>query len=124
MWATEGAGGGMVARVRPGTGCWMCLQLHIADGTLPLPSAIPGATLQPRGCAHPTFTGTSFDLATVANPAVRVAVAQLLGRSPAEQDVSVCSLRAADDWAPAPIWETTRLAVHYRCGQCSVARAA
>jgi hypothetical protein len=124
VWATEGAAGGVVARVRTGTGCWMCLQLHIEHGTLPQPTAIPGAEVQPRGCAHATFVGTSFDLAPVSNQAVRVAVAELLGRSPAEQDVSICSLRDGEEWAPVPQWESRAPAAHPECVACGAARAA
>lgn len=122
--ATEGGAGGMVARVRPPKVCWVCLQWHIEDRTLPEPTAIPGATLQPRGCAQLTFEGTSFDLATVSNQAVRVAISELIGESAPDQDISVCSLRDGSAWASAPRWETAQLQPHSRCTKCSAANAA
>jgi ThiF family len=124
VWATEGAGGGFVARVTHDTGCWLCLQLHIRDGALPVPSRIEEDTVQPRGCATPTFTGTSYDLAAVANQAVRVAVAQLLGRSPRDQDITICSLWDGVAWLAAPRWECTRLERHPECALCPAAIAA
>ena len=124
VWATEGATGGVVVRVRQDTGCWLCLQLHIRDETIAPPAAIPGATVQPRGCASPTFTGTAYDLAPVSNQAVRVAVAQMLNSSVQEQDVSICSLYSNSEWLPVPKWDSGHLTVHPECARCSEALAA
>jgi hypothetical protein len=123
-WATEGAAGGVVAKIIPPTVCWVCLQWHLEHRSLPEPTAIPGATLQPRGCAHRTFEGTSFDLATVANQIARVAIRHLIGESPPRSELSVCSLRDGSSWADAPIWQTAELPAHPNCSKCSVADAA
>jgi hypothetical protein len=114
-WATEGAAGGAVVRVRPGPGCWLCLQHALDDGTVPLPSADPEETIQPRGCASPTFTGANYDLAPVAAQAARVAVATLTGDGTAE-DISIMSLRDSDGRTlPAPNWQCFPLEVHRAC---------
>lgn len=74
--ATEGARGGLVGYTTPQfPGCWMCLQLALSDGTVPIPPSDPDGLTQPRGCASPTFTGTSYDLLPVVAQAARVAVA-------------------------------------------------
>jgi molybdopterin/thiamine biosynthesis adenylyltransferase len=117
-WATEGAAGGVVARVTHRGGCWMCLQLHIRDGTLPVPPRLEQGTVQPRGCSSPTFTGTSYDLATIANQAVRAAVAQLLDRGGPAGDVAVCSLHDGVDWLATPSWRHAPLEHHPECGLC------
>jgi len=122
--ATEGAAGGLVARVGGQRGCWMCLQHALDDGTVPLPPSEPQATVQPRGCASVTFTGSSFDLAAVANQAVRVAVATLLGYDDAHQDVSVLSLHENTEALPAPRWHSQPLSPHPACVACSSAHAA
>jgi hypothetical protein len=118
VWATEGAAGGVVARVTAANGCWMCLQLHIRDRALPEPYRLEQDTVQPRGCATPTFTGTSYDLAAVSNQAVRVALAQLLGRDLRGVDVTVCSLRDDQGWLPTPLWSSAPLERHGECELC------
>jgi molybdopterin/thiamine biosynthesis adenylyltransferase len=124
-WATEGAAGGVVARLYPGAACWMCLQHALDDGTVALPPADEQATVQPRGCASTTFTGAAFDLAPVSNQAVRVASATLLGTSPREHDLSILSLRGpAGTPLAAPTWQSQPMEAHPRCVACAVERAA
>ncbi len=119
--ATEGARGGMVARIDPGsTGCWMCLQLHLEDGSVPTPPRERTATVQPRGCASLTFTGAGFDVAPIAMQAVRVAVACLIGQ--AGPDIFICSL--PDDGISPPDWETFDLVSHRQCQRCALENAA
>lgn len=124
VWATEGAAGGVIALVDGSGGCWLCLQHALEDGTIPLPPADLQATIQPRGCASPTFTGAAFDLAPVSNQAVRMAVAALLGHG-GDADVCVMSLRD-DKGAPLPVpsWATYPLTRSVGCDACRSARAA
>ncbi|HEX3055045.1 MAG TPA: hypothetical protein VHP82_02770, partial [Gaiellaceae bacterium] len=119
--ATEGAQGGIVARVLPGaTGCWLCLQQALYDADIPVPPHDEMGTVQPRGCGSRTFTGTAFDLLPIAAQAVRVAVRTLLdGKSGA--DVFVCSL-AGDSGAPH--WTAHELERRASCPGCGTAMAA
>lgn len=116
--ATEGARGGIVASTSPRRpGCWLCLQLGLSDGTISPPPSDPGATVQPRGCASPTFTGTSFDLAPVVSQGVRIATSLL--HHDVEDVIQVCSV-PADGIGPAT-WDSAPLHPHERCSVCSTA---
>jgi hypothetical protein len=117
--ATAGAYGGLVAFIPPNrAGCWWCMLHHRADHTLPFPPAAPEetATVVPVGCAEPTFTGTSADLATIAVHAARVAIDQLT--TPAQRmrgNVYVAALRDHHG-RPTPVrWRTRILTVHPDC---------
>lgn len=124
VWATEGAYGGVVARVQPGeTGCWFCLQLALDDGSIVAPPREPAGTTQPRGCGTPTFTGESFNLLPIVAQAARVTTGVLLQTLPIGQDVSVMALRAGNDATPAPIWTTYSLERYSRCPVCASADA-
>jgi hypothetical protein len=120
--STEGAWGGRVVLLRPNaTGCWHCLQRALDDGRVPLPPAEPTGSVQPRGCATRTFTGTSFDLAEVVAQAARTAVRALAaaeappGALPA---VAVVELHGADGPLPAPRWTTYELPPDAGCELC------
>jgi hypothetical protein len=121
VWGTEGARGGLVAHVRPGiTGCWMCLQYHLEEETIPLPAREQTPHLQPRGCAALTYSGSGFDLAPTVAQAARVATAALAGKEATEMDrgdVFVCSFEE-DPFAP-PRWSTHALEPHPRCDTCA-----
>lgn len=123
VWATEGARGGLVAHVRPSeTGCWMCLQYHLEDETIPLPAREETPHLQPRGCAALTYSGAGFDLAPTVSQAARVATAALSSKASADgSDVFVCSF-ADDPYAP-PVWTSHALEPHPRCEPCAVRRS-
>ena len=119
VWATEGAAGGAVARIDGSAGCWACLQQALDTGAIALPPADMQATVQPRGCATPTFTGAAFDLAPVSNQAVRMAIATLVGTPNPAADVCVLSLRDGDGVPLAvPSWSTHPLPVSAACGAC------
>jgi ThiF family/Prokaryotic E2 family B len=126
IWATEGGWGGAVAEFAVGAaGCWYCLQLRLADGTIPTPPAEPSSNVQPRGCSAPTFSATSFDMLEIVSQAMRAARRLLLaptGRSM----VHVCSTRNADGSERlAPEWNSYDLQAHPECRCCSaIARAA
>jgi molybdopterin/thiamine biosynthesis adenylyltransferase len=115
--ATEGAKGGIVARVVPGRGgCWMCLQLHIEDGSIELPGHAEPLTLQPQGCNSLTYTASSFDLLPVTAQAARVAASTLSPTEGSAESVAfVCSLE--QNLTP-PSWKTTALNPHPDCPRC------
>jgi molybdopterin/thiamine biosynthesis adenylyltransferase len=121
--ATEGARGGQVALIVPGAGgCWFCWKLHTQadnDGkpAIELPPYEPGATVQPRGCAFPTFTGASFDLLPLTAQAARAAAAAVQRESGVESTVWVCSVPA--DGVEPPEWQTFPVAVHPECPLCA-----
>lgn len=120
--ATNGAWGGVVARIVPGqtAGCWACLAHHRADGTVPIPAADPvGDTLAPVGCVEPTFRGAAADLDTIALHAVRVttdALAGSAGQGSLDADLHVATLRTARGLVPAT-WQISAIAVHPNCRQ-------
>jgi molybdopterin/thiamine biosynthesis adenylyltransferase len=122
-WATAGAWGGVVARVLPNRpGCWMCLEHHTNDATIPAPNADPAGGIQPPGCADPTFTGASFDLAEITLAGVRLAIATLLLDKPDRYpdvpwDVAVINLR---DTTGTPHFDvqTFPLTAHPSCQRC------
>jgi hypothetical protein len=121
--ATEGARGGQVALIGSGAGgCWFCWRLYTepdahGDRLIVPPPADADATVQPRGCASPTFTGASFDLLPVVAQAARVASAILASDAGFHSTVWRCSI-PANDLDPA-VWESTPLPVHPSCPFCS-----
>jgi molybdopterin/thiamine biosynthesis adenylyltransferase len=125
---TEGARGGLVARVVPGiTGCWMCLQLHLDEGTIPVPAREETATVQPRGCSTLTFVGAGFDISPVIAQGARVA-ASMLTEGPAgdepegdRRDVFVYSF--AEARPSPPRWSSHRLTPHPKCPACAASDA-
>lgn len=119
---TEGARGGLVARVVPGvTGCWMCLQRHLGDnGEIPAPPHDKTATVQPRGCSTLTFRGAGFDIAPVIAQGARVAASMLSDGAEggdARRDVFVCAF--GDDRLLPPQWSAHRLTPHPECSACA-----
>ena len=122
---TQGGWGGKVFRVLPDRteGCWMCYRLACEDGTIPEPPADPKGTVQPVGCADPTFTGAGFDMAQVALTGVRIAVATLCGGTAsgypeAAWDVLHIALRADDGKLIAPAFAEHIIKRHAQCPRC------
>lgn len=129
--ATEGGWGGRVARFLPAPDqpCWSCLLHHIADepdedagkpGRL-VPPSNPAGTVEPKGCSHPTFTGSGVDVAEVALNGVRLAISTMCsahdGGYPASNwNVGVLRLRGADDSSIPCTSETHTIKVHPDCG--------
>ncbi len=116
--ATRGAWGGIVARFRPdGEACWYCLSLTMEEGAIEAPPEDPVGEVQTVGCASPTFTGTSFDLAPVSAMATRMVAMTLAPASygSCDWDVAVYALRDADGAALAGCWTSYRLSRHARC---------
>lgn len=127
IWATEGGWGGAVAEFgpgHPGDGCWYCLQLRLADRSLPVPPAARGEAVQPRGCSTPTFTGPSFELQEIVMQAMRATRRMLL--APSERSLlHVCALRDPEGGElMAPAWASYALLAHPSCPCCTVAQAA
>jgi len=124
--ATNGAWGGRVVRICPGKtpGCWVCLQHALDEGVIPVPPEAPGEFVQPEGCANPTFTGASFDIAQVWAVGVRLALGTLTGESNhgypnTDWDVAVLSLRQPGGRPLVPCWETFALQRHPSCVVCA-----
>jgi molybdopterin/thiamine biosynthesis adenylyltransferase len=115
--AADGAWGGVVAALKPDSeACWYCIQWAMADGTIEPPPA-DTATVQPVGCASPTFTGANFDLTPVAAMATRMAVMTLIGETYGEGawDVAVLALRDAEGRPLPGSWTTYPATRHPRC---------
>ncbi len=117
--ATEGARGGLVARITPSEGgCWMCLQLSIEDGSIPLPGHEEPATLQPQGCNSLTYTASAFDLLPVVAQAARVAVSTLAEDDDEAGSVAfICSLE--EPRLLPPSWSTHPIKPHPDCPLCN-----
>jgi hypothetical protein len=114
-WGTEGGWGGAVAWIDPDSGgCWHCMQLSFADGTVQLPPAAPAEAIQPRGCADPTFAAAGFALTPISAQAARTAARALTGVL-AGSEVSVCALQEDAGELAAPRWRTDPVRVHKDC---------
>lgn len=112
---TEGAWGGIVARLEPGrTGCFHCYYSAL-DKAIPLPPTDRAdGRIAPTACSDTTFTGAGFELTPLADEAVRIAVARLCegvdsGYPPANWDVATLSLRDADGNLMVPTWQAYKL---------------
>lgn len=121
---TLGGWGGKVFRIRPGTGCgcWFCYRLFCEEGTIPEPACAPNdhGTVQPTGCADPTFTGAGFDMLHFALAGVRLVVSTLCegsprGYPPAGCDVIHIRLRDDDGSFVTPHYETYNITPHPEC---------
>jgi hypothetical protein len=117
--ATEGARGGQLALIVPGSGgCWHCWKQHALDGTLPLPPYEESGTVQPRGCAMPTFTGAGFDLLPLVAQAARIAAGAIADDAGAlSSTVHICAL-PADGLGP-PEWSEHPIEIHPACPYCA-----
>lgn len=125
IWATgtPGSRGGVVGRVIPGEtkGCWKCFQHHQSAGSIITPVQDDLPEIQPKGCFHPTFTGTGFDMDEVSLAAVRLAASTLCNDQsdtyPAlGWDVGIVNLWDGQGKPIAPAWTTYDLAQHPECG--------
>ncbi len=126
MSATEGAWGGIVARLEPGrTGCFLCFNAALGD-TIPLPPADRTAgRVTPIACSEPTFTGAGFDLTPLADEAVRTAVARLSqgaagGYPPTSWDVVTLALRDDHGNLVPPTWTSFSLPPRPGCACASI----
>lgn len=124
LWATgtQGSQGGVVGRVVPKKteGCWTCYQHQIQGGTIISPAKEDIPNIQPKGCFHPTFTGTGFDMDNISLVASRLAVSTLCrGEENAypdvDWDVAVLDLWSKDGKPIAPHWTEYPLSRHPGC---------
>lgn len=117
--ATEGARGGIVARIDPDAGgCWMCLQRALEDGRIPLPPHAPAEdlTIQPRGCSEVTYLGTGFDLLPIVAQAARCAASSL--RDGAARGSVAYILSLPGDPEEAPQWSRHPVERDLECPVC------
>lgn len=120
---TSGSYGGVVARFMPNAEdfCWSCLQAGLLNKDIQNPPADGGGDVRVRGCFHPAFTGTGFDMDHVALMAVRMAVATLcrgrkIGYPELDWNVGVLSLWDKDREMPVgPEWKTANYVKHPKC---------
>lgn len=121
LWTVPGAWSGIVARISPDAhaACWLCFRYSLEDGTLPgLPSDDQG-DVQPIGCGDPTFTGTSFDVSSIALMGVRLAISTMCGGVAGgypgcDWDVGIITHRHERERVDPRI-ETLALAPHSKC---------
>jgi hypothetical protein len=117
--ATPGVWAGLITLFSPDAAvCWVCVQWHLYEGTLPELPHTSAPAVQPPGCLEPTYPGAGFDLATIAAQTVRQAVSYLTGANgygpPFAGVITVC-LRD-DTGAPVlPLWQEHVLARHPAC---------
>lgn len=125
---THGTWGGQIVRVIPGTtGCWWCLS-HWQNSVpktdteyIISPNTDPNGTVQPVGCADPTFIGYSFDSGQIALASVRLAISTLANSDPgaypsANYDVAIINLRDENGNFIPPQWHTYHLKPYWDCG--------
>lgn len=119
---TPGIGGGSVVKISPDAdGCFGCFQRHQRAGSIPEPTAVHSALVQPVGCAAPTFTGAGFDLSVIALQAARVIVGALMRSTPSGYpedgyDAHILNLRSEDGRPIPPVWQGFRVTRHPECG--------
>lgn len=122
VWATgtQGSRGGVVGRIIPnGTkGCWKCFQHHLNDGSIVSPAADNQPDIQPKGCFHPTFQGTAFDMDNIALAATRLVVSTLNENESTYPSITwdVGILNLWNEEIPvAPQWTEYTLEKHVDC---------
>jgi molybdopterin/thiamine biosynthesis adenylyltransferase len=123
---TQGGWGGKVFRILPNRteGCWLCYRWACDDGTIPEPPFDNSGTVQPAGCADPTFTGAGFDMLEIALHGVRTAVSTLCseyenGYPGMEWDAIHIQFRSEDGQLIAPFYNPYNIARHQRCPRCN-----
>lgn len=124
--ATMGGWGGVVCRIPANTNrCWSCFKHAEMSGDIPTyPSHDETGSVQPAGCADPTFTGAGFDMSTVALTAVRVATSLLChgdegGYPDYPWDITTIELRDAAGELMVPKFAGYKLKDLPKCPDCS-----
>lgn len=107
--ATNGAWGGIVGR-SPASymrDVWLDFNMDYGNGDIPEISAEPSDFVQPKGCFHPTFTGTGFDLDTISIMAARMVISMLQTEKYGDFNFDVAVLEQFKDGRPIPTnWKT------------------
>lgn len=124
VYGTPGIWGGVVMRYIPYvTGCRMCFQYALQDGTIPKPPADDKGSIQAVGCGDISFTGTSFELGNIVNSGVRTAIGVLCDESGGypniSGDVGILSLVDKNGNPTFPIWSAHQLNRHPSCPYCN-----
>ena len=119
---THGGWGGRIIRLTPQTGCWWCYKNAVDKNVIGDPPEDTSQRVQPAGCGDPTFTGTGFDLGSIALAGVRTAISTLCPTYPQQAwDVMIISLRDANGALIAPRYDTYPLPKDPACPACGSA---
>jgi molybdopterin/thiamine biosynthesis adenylyltransferase len=117
--ATPGGLGDQIFRLNPAGPCFMCLMLHLDADMLPSPPFDPNATIQPAGCANPTFVAANVDVGSIPLLGVKLATATLLADDNAVSkipwDVATLTVEQAGSQTGIPTWSTAPLTQHPEC---------
>ena len=128
IWAVgrPGGWGGIVGRIVPDKteGCWLCYTHARLNNEILEPPSSPENLFQPTGCADPTFTGTSFDMTTIALTGVRMAIGTLCkeddnGYPDIERDIISVAFRNNEGRAIPPTYSEDSITIHENCPCCS-----
>jgi molybdopterin/thiamine biosynthesis adenylyltransferase len=122
-YATLGVAGGVVARFGSNSeGCFVCLQEHFKDKSIPEPRVDDAGIVVPVGCNAPTFIGGGFDLQELSLEIVRTTIGLLSegNYDPGDWDVAVLTLKDDDGARILPHWEGYKCPPHPRC--CGASR--
>ena len=106
--ATNGAWGGIVGKSPSSykNDVWFDFSSDYGFGNIPPIATEPSPFVQPKGCFHPTFTGTGFDLDTISIMTTRMAVSLLNGDRYGSFDFDVAILEQWVNGRPvAPRWK-------------------
>jgi len=92
----------------------------MTEGLVPTPLHDPRATLQPVGCANPTFTGAGVDVQIISLMAARTAIATLCvgvenGYPNVDWNVAIVRLRSPEGRLIAPQWEVMTIGRQPNC---------
>ena len=107
--ATNGAWGGLVGRSPAiyDRDVWLEFNMDYGNGHIPPIPTEPSDFVQPKGCFHPTFTGTGFDLDTISIMATRMVISMLQADKYGQFDFDVAVLEQFQDGLPiATNWKT------------------
>jgi len=106
--ATNGAWGGIVGQspASYSNDVWLDFNMDYGRGTVPPIATEVENFVQPKGCFHPTFTGTGFDLDTISIMTTRLAIALLQDNKYGNFSFDVAILEQWKDDIPiAPEWK-------------------
>lgn len=126
---TWGGWGGKVYCLRPynkKTACWYCYEKSCEDGTIKNPpvDTSKDKSIQPVGCADPTFKAAGFDMLQIALTGIRMAVSVLCegtenGYPSFDKDVVHIRLRNEDGVFIQPEFETYKILPTAECSWCN-----
>jgi len=121
IWSTNGGWGGAVVTYEPGkSGCYDCFLHYAWEGAIVLPPESKASTVQPAGCAEPTYLAANFDTGEISLAGVRSAVSILCrgieaGYPELPLGVVVLKLREDDGRPIYPTWMRYDLPIHPKC---------